>query len=303
MSEPLRAPAASEDAAPFVSVTLSAPDGYPIAARRYDPPGEARAVAIVASAMGVKQSFYAEFAAWLARQGVVTWTFDYRGMGASRPAELRGFAADILDWAEKDAATVLEAAYAAGPALPILWLGHSVGAQILGLLPNRAHVSAMISVAAGSGYWRYNARPLRWYVLALWWAIMPVALRVAGYFPGKKLGAVGDLPAGVAEQWRSWCLHADYLGAEGDEVRRRVASTSVPIVALSMQDDELMTLRGTRELFRLYSGADVEIRRLRPAEVGVPAIGHFGFFRPNMERALWPLVTEVVEREVRRDAA
>jgi predicted alpha/beta hydrolase len=277
---------------------LDTRDGYEIAYRRFDPPADtpARAVVIIASAMGVKQDFYSAFASWLGSQGVVTFTFDYRGMGASRPQGLRGFRATILDWARLDCAALIDEARARHPELPMFWLGHSVGAQIFGLIPNREHVQAMLSIAAGSGYWRYNAAPLRYYVLSMWLVMMPLGLRFAGYFPGKKLGMVGDLPYGVAAQWRRWCLDADYLGVESERVREQLANVEIPITALSMQDDELMTLTGTRALFSLYSQAQVEVQRLKPSDHGLRAIGHFGFFRPKMQAPLWPLVSSWIER-------
>jgi predicted alpha/beta hydrolase len=279
---------------------LDTGDGYDIAYRRFDPPDDVptRALVIIASAMGVKQDFYAPLAAWLARQGVVAFTFDYRGMGASRPKGLRGFRATILDWARFDCAALIDEARASQPELPLFWLGHSVGAQIFGLIPNREHVQAMLSIAAGSGYWRYNAAPLRYYVLSLWLVLMPLGLRFAGYFPGKKLGMVGDLPYGVAAQWRRWCLDADYLGAESERVREQLANVKIPITALSMQDDEMMTLTGTRALFSLYSHAKVEVQRVTPVDHGVASIGHFGFFRPKMQAQLWPLVSAWIERSM-----
>ncbi len=277
---------------PFRYLHIEATDGYPIAVREYLPEGTARSILVIAPAMGVKQSFYQPFAEWLASQGVLAVTFDYRGMGASRPATLKGFQADILDWATKDCAALVAHLDAQHPTLPMYWLGHSVGAQLFGLLPNRDRVTAMLSVAAGSGYWQYNAKPLRYYVLSLWWVMMPVALKVAGYFPGKRLGTVGDLPYGVAAQWRKWCLHKDYLGAEGEHVKAQVAGVTTPITALSMQDDELMTWRGTRALFGLYESATVEYKRMKPRELGVKRIGHFGFFRSSMKEALWPMVPE-----------
>jgi predicted alpha/beta hydrolase len=50
-------------------------------------------------AMGTTQKYYAAFARWLARQGFLVVTFDYRGTGQSRTGNLREFKADILDWA------------------------------------------------------------------------------------------------------------------------------------------------------------------------------------------------------------
>ena len=41
---------------------------------------------LIVSAMGVPQRFYADFAEWLASQGHAVMSFDYRGVGESRPA-------------------------------------------------------------------------------------------------------------------------------------------------------------------------------------------------------------------------
>ena len=276
-------------------------DGYRIAVRRFDPPPATavRAAVIMASAMGVKQDFYAPFARWLAAQGVATYTFDCRGMFASRPAGgLRGFPADISTWAGLDYAALIEQASARHPGLPLFWIGHSLGGQILGLIPNRDRIDAMLSIAVGSGYFRFNAKPMRYYAAFLWHVLMPLALRTTGYFPGKKLRAVGDLPYGVAAQWRKWCLNVDYLGAEGNRVREQLAQIEIPITAFSIEDDELMTLRGTQALYSLYEHAPLEIRRVKPADHGLRAIGHFGFFRPKMQAALWPLVSAWVERRI-----
>jgi predicted alpha/beta hydrolase len=274
-------------------LSLSTLDGYDLGARRYDPPEAVRprALLVLAPAMGVKQSFYAPLAAWLARQGFTTLTFDYRGMGESRRGTLSGFRANIFDWATKDCAAVLDYTRALEPSLPIGWIGHSVGAQILGLVPNRDLVTAALSVAAGSGYWRFNAPPLRYYVLFLWF-LVPFLTGAVGYFPGKRLRTVGDLPSGVANQWRKWCLDVNYMGVEGDALLAQLAAVDLPITALSVQDDEMMTLRGTKALFALYPRARVEVRRVRPRDYGLERVGHFGFFRPRMETTLWPILTE-----------
>ena len=71
---------------------------------------------------------------------------------------------------------------------------------------------------------------------------------------------------------------------------------SLTITAFAIQDDEMMTERGTRALYSLYEHAPLEVRRVRPADHGLRAIGHFGFFRPKMQAALWPLVAEWIER-------
>ena len=72
---------------------------------------------------------------------------------------------------------------------------------------------------------RMNERmPLR--VRILWFGMVPVLTALFGYFPGKPLRMVGDLPRGVALQWRKWCLHPEYLLAEGE--RYREAAPAAP---------------------------------------------------------------------------
>jgi predicted alpha/beta hydrolase len=274
--------------------TVFAQDGYPIGVEVFAPV-RPRAVVILAPAMGVAQRFYQPFATWLATQGIACLTFDYRGMGASRPKSLRNFSADLLDWAKLDAEAVLRFAHERFEHTPLLWVGHSVGAQIFGLIPSRHLVQGMMSIAAGSGYWRLNAAPLRYYVLLMWHVLVPLGVAVSGYFPGKRLGAVGDLPAGVAKQWRAWCLAADYMGSQSADVRKALEDTCVPVTALSFRDDEMMTLAGTQALFSLYKNAPVDIRRIDPSEYGVRRIGHFGFFRASAGAALWPIATRWVD--------
>ena len=283
---------------------IEASDAVRIAARRFQPALQPKAALVIAPAMGVSQGFYAAFARWLTTQGYAAYTFDYRGTGASRPeGSLRGYRANISDWAQLDCAAVIEHVSAEQPGLPIFWVGHSVGAQILGLIPNHRRLTAMLSVAAGSGYHRLNAPPLRYYAPVLWHALAPLALRLAGYFPGRRLGLVGDLPYGVMVQWRKWCLSPAYLGGESPEVRARLAHVKLPISAWSMRDDEMMTFAGTRALFALYTGAPVELVRMDPAAHGLRSIGHFGFFRAQSRDALWPLVTAWVERHAQALAA
>src|SRR5256885_16481419 len=90
-------------------------------------------------------------------------------------------------------------------ALPIC-----LGAQLPGLLRSPQLVDGLLSIAAGSGYWRDNAPRLKRMVPYFWHVLVPVATRLCGYFPGRRLRKVGDLPAGVMLQWRRWCLNPRY---------------------------------------------------------------------------------------------
>lgn len=272
------------------ATTINAADGTPLALRVYEAGSSHQGSVVIGGAMGVRQDFYAPFAHWLAAQGWRVTTFDYRGSGDSMPASLRGYKADLFDWT-RDYEAAIDTAHAALPGKPLYLLGHSLGAQLPGMLKNQHKVSGLLSIAAGSGYWRENAPRLKRIVPYFWFFLVPLATRLCGYFPGRKLRKVGDLPAGVIMQWRKWCLNPRYsVGAEGETVRQSYADARFPVLALSITDDELMTLRGTNSLVSLYENAPREVRRLAPADIDVRRIGHFGLFRQEHEARLWPRV-------------
>jgi predicted alpha/beta hydrolase len=276
---------------------FQARDGFSLNGHLYGDPATARAGLLIAPAMGVEQRFYADFAHWMAGQGWLVMSLDYRGMGASRPAAMRhslkGLDADIHTWAEQDAAgAVDELSRLLGPDRPLHWLGHSLGGQILGLLPNRDRIAKAVTVGCGSGYWRENAAGLRRYVWWLWYVVVPLSLPVFGYFPGRRLRKVGDLPRGVMAQWRRWCLDRDYLmGEGGSALRQQYAALKLPMLSLSFTDDEFMSRRNTESLHGFYAGAQPQMQRIAPREVGERRIGHFGFFRARFEAKLWPRVS------------
>lgn len=265
-------------------------DGCELVTRVYEPDdGEVRRAVLIAAAMGVPQRFYEAFANWLTSQGVAVMSFDWRGTGESAPPNLRGYKASITDWATKDLPAVVDAFCARWPGVPHTYLGHSLGGQLFGWLPQPERFERVLTVASGNGYWRFNAPKVRLQAPLLWWVLAPVGIRLAGYFPGKKLGAIGDLPAAAMWQWRKWCLHPDYLGAEGQAVRARYAQVGVPITAVILDDDELLSPEGIRRLYRLYEKAPVHFEHLHPHQLGMKQIGHFGLFKSSAAERLWPM--------------
>jgi predicted alpha/beta hydrolase len=265
--------------------------GGTLALRVWEPVGETVASVVIGGAMGVPQSYYAAYAGWLATQGYRVWTFDYRGHGDSRPATpghtLRGYQADLQDWV-RDYEAVVALAQSEAPQRPLYLIGHSLGAQLPGLFEQPSRVDGLLSIAAGSGYWRDNAPRLRRRVLLFWHVMVPLATRLCGYFPGRRLGMVGDLPAGVIGQWRRWCLHPRYSAAEGPQALARYAQVRFPLLAWTFSDDELMTLRGTQNLLALYCNAPRQIHTWHPVHARVRRIGHFGLFRETFRATLWP---------------
>jgi predicted alpha/beta hydrolase len=276
--------------------TVTTGDGHALACRHYPAHGTVRGSIVISPAMGVDQDYYATFARWLAERGYAATTYDYRGTGRSRKAPLKGFRADLTTWTAQDYHAVLHHAKARHPALPLAVVGHSLGGQLPGLLPDPHLIDRMVTLGTGSGYWRDNAPALKRKVWFFWWFAMPLATRAFGYFPGKRLGMVGDLPTGVIRQWGRWCHHPEYCVGVEAGAREAFARVRFPVTLISFTDDELMTERGSRTLLGFYVNAPRKFLRISPADVGAKRIGHFGFFRPQFEATLWPRVLELLQQ-------
>jgi predicted alpha/beta hydrolase len=281
-----------------VDGTARAADGYELAVTRFPAQGTPWATMCIGAAMGVKREFYAPLAKFFAANGIHVLTFDYRGMGGSRRGKLTELECDVRTWVERDLAAMLAEARNPDPYLPLLYVGHSLGGQILGVTPGREAVRAAITVNAGSGYYRLNEK-LKLRLRMLWFVFFPLFTRMFGYFPGKRLRMVGDLPRGVAYQWRRWCLHPEYLLAEGDKWREKMAQFNAPILRYSFTDDHMITERATDSLHSFYRGARIDRRHLAPGLIGEKHVGHFGFFNPRNRDKLWREALEWLRNEVR----
>lgn len=287
-----------------VRFELVAADGYRLAARLHDAGPGARGVALIVPAMAVPQEYYSGLGSWLAARGWSALCFDFRGMGDSAPPGLRGFEADILKWARLDCAAALACARERAAGRPLVWIGHSLGGQILAMTPGNESLAAAVTVASGVGYWRENAFPLRWYSWFLWFFLAPVATALCGYFPGRALGVVGNLPRGVIRQWSRWCRHPEYaVGVEGPAMRELYRRVATPMLSLSFTDDEYMSARNVAVLHGFYANARPELRRIAPADIGERRIGHFGFFRAQVGARLWPSMLDWIEAAISRRRA
>ena len=249
-----------------------------------------KAVVVVAGAMGVAQYHYAKFCLWLSTQGYSVVTFDYHGMGASVGEGVRHCSSGILDWAKYDCPRVIDFAQSVSTQSELIWIGHSVGGQIVGMLPSAyaAKLTRVVTIACGSGYWLENALPLKRKAWLLWFFVAPISTFLYGYFPGKRLNMVGDLPKTVMQQWRRWCLNPEYsVGAEGPQMRASYAAVTTPIISLSFSDDEMMSRKNINSLHGFFTSSPKTMIRIKPQDIGLKRIGHLGWFKEKLKEQLW----------------
>ena len=284
------------------SLVVTAADGFPLAATLWLPDtGVAPArVVIVNAGAGIPARYYDRFAAWLADRGLPTLTYDYRGIGRSRPARLRGFEATVEMWGSKDCAAMLDAMVARFPSARLAVLGHSIGGFVTGLAPGGERVDRLALVGTHTGYWRDYAPRVRLPMYVAWHLAMPAVTRVLGYFPGRRFGLPEDLPAGVARDWARrrrpdpwWYLKRD--DGSPDEARiadvvGRLDAFRADALVVSVADDPFATAEATARMAALFRHCRIDERHVDPRGLGLPAVGHFGFFRSRMREALWPIV-------------
>ena len=254
----------------------------------YESKPEHKATVVIASALGVIRQYYKDFAIWLSNNGYRVITFDYSSMGNSSADSYKKSKANISEWAENDCKAILQKAAELAETKDIYWIGHSLGGQITALVPNINIVSKVITIACGSGYWRQNSVALKRKSWLLWFFVAPVSLSCLGYFPGKRLGMVGNLPYGVMKQWRKWCLHPQYLyGVEDVRVQRAYQKFSKPITSISFSDDELMSAQNINSLHSFFGKSPLKMTKIHPEQVNANKIGHFGFFKETFKNSLW----------------
>lgn len=265
---------------------LHTADGFALGATEFVPSGPAEGHVVVLGATAVPAGYYSRFATFLARMGLHVLTFDYRGVGLSRPASLRGLAGDMKDWAMLDARAAIDHVRGADGEALFAIIGHSFGGQALGLLDEAAEARAAVLFGSQLGYFgHWDDVVSRMRLRLMWSAVVPALARSFGYLPGW-VGLGEDLPAGVARQWARWCSHPEYLLSELPEARERFARFEVPTLFYTASDDDYAPPRAVEALLEKLPRERVHLRSLHPSDLGAP-IGHFGFFRPRFASSLW----------------
>lgn len=245
---------------------------------------------------GIPAVRYANFARFLAKAGIPVLTYDYRGIGSSRPTSLRGFRATVEDWSEYDCAGAIDFIHARFAASAIVGAAHSIGAFLMGAAPNVGILSRFFFVGAHTGYFG-DYRPLyRWPMAVLWHGVMPLLTQTMGYFPGRRLRLGEDIPRDVALQWAARrtadpkARKSTASGTSRSEVFfRRCASTKVPALMLGFTDDAFATAAGAHRFLSEFPRVVASHVELAPTQIGLQRIGHFGFFSRVAESELWPI--------------
>jgi predicted alpha/beta hydrolase len=270
-------------------VTFHAADGFPLSGRLLLP-DQPRVAVLISPATGLPKEFYLHFARYGAERGAACFVYDYRGVAASAPKDLRAFKMDCPDWGRLDMAAALDQLTEAAPHVPVVHMANSVGGHLVGFMPNHDKIARHVFVSVGFGTWwkhRFPKQQLR--DLFFWWLYGPFYLALKGYIPAGGLWGGSTLPAGAFRTWRRWSHKGDYFRGElGDRLRPHYFDEiKAPIVSYVFTDDPLTTPESAREFLEFLPNAKKDVRVRRPSDLGIKALGHQNVFRRN-NRAAWP---------------
>jgi predicted alpha/beta hydrolase len=249
-----------------------------------------RPIVVINAATSVRCRHYSRFADYLFANDFDVITYDYRGIGESRPASIKGLQASWTDWGALDFEAMLKRAQREFPGQPVDVVGHSFGGCAAGLGASGQIIRRLVTVGAQFAYWRDYAPAHRWRMFGKWHVVMPLITMICGYFPGKRLGWLEDTPAGVVRDWSTPTARYE-TRPSGRVINDRMPFTSVTAktLAISISDDPYGTIPAIERLLGYFTGSEKTHLRIAPEDIGEAEVGHFAFFRNAYQATLWPI--------------
>ncbi|WP_410479215.1 alpha/beta fold hydrolase [Pseudomonas sp. P108] len=273
----------------------AAADGYELGGFtwRHSAPDPQRPVVIINAATSVRCRHYSRFAAYLFANGFDVMTYDYRGIGESRHASIKGLNASWTDWGELDFEAMLKRAQREFPGQPIDVIGHSFGGCAAGLGESGQVIRRLVTVGAQFAYWRDYAPEHRWRMFGKWHVVMPLLTLFCGFFPGKRLGWLEDTPTGVVRDWSTSAARYERRPS-GRALMKKTgalpfANVRAQTLAISISDDPYGTIPAIERLLGYFDNAAKTHLRIEPQDIGEQQVGHFAFFRSAYQATLWPI--------------
>ncbi len=271
-------------------ITIPAKDGYPLVGQLYASPKTTakNKVLIINSATAVSQKLYHHYASYMAVHGYDVITYDYRGIADSRPKKLRGFQTSFMDWGDKDFSGVISYTKKEFPNRKILVMGHSIGGTIIGMTKKNTEIEGIINIGAQTAYYKDWNKKQRRKIYFLWHILLPWITNIVGYFPGKKLGMLEDVPKGVIQQWHNRRKHTDMKKQlENNGIELFYNAYQSKLLTLGIEDDPIGTEPAIQRVHELFEASNKQLEIIKLEDISIDKIGHFGFFSRKFKDSLW----------------
>lgn len=275
---------------PMEKLILTTEDKTQIFAHLFKPEKSNRRMILINSATGVKQQIYFAFARFFSEKGFTVITYDYRGIGLSKPEKMKNFNASMRLWGVEDYRALTQYIVKNFPKDHKICLGHSVGALILGMNKDSHIFDQFIFVGTQNAFignlkWRTKIEAFFGFGIA-----QPLFTELFGYFPAHWFGLGESLPKNCAYDWRTLILNRKSTNRLLEKIKDHSKDLRQQVFVIRAEDDEWLTEKGVCTLLHeTYPNLKPTYRIIKASESEKGEIGHINFFR-SYNKKLWNIV-------------
>ena len=274
-------------------------DHYSLAAHLFEPQISNQKVLLINSATGVKQQIYFSVAQFFADHGFTVITYDYRGIGLSKPDKMRGFEASMRVWGTTDYKALTDYIKSNFEDYKKYCLGHSVGALILGMNPDSEIFEEFIFVGTQNAFVGNLRLKTKIEAYLGFGIVQPLFTVLLGYFPASWFGLGESLPSESAFDWRILILNKKSTNNLLEKSADFSKKLKQKVLVIWAEDDAWLTEKGVKSLLEnTYANLRPTYRHIYTSESEKGEIGHVNFFR-SYNRKLWKILLERLEVDTR----
>jgi len=272
------------------SITILTEDNYSLSAHLFEPKNSNEKLLLINSATGVKQQIYFSFAQFFSEQGFTVITYDYRGIGLSKPDKMNGFEASMRTWGTTDYKAVTDYIKSNFSNYQKFCLGHSVGALILGMNRDSEIFNEFIFVGTQNAFVGNLKLKTKIEAYLGFGIVQPLSTRILGYFPANWFGLGESLPSGSAFDWRTLILNKKSTNKLLEKIEDFSRNLTQKVFVIRAEDDVWLTEKGVKSLLQnTYPNLKPTYRLIETSESEKGEIGHINFFR-SYNKQLWHII-------------
>lgn len=269
---------------------ITTPDHISLAAHIFEPEQSNGKLLLINSATGVKQQVYFSFANYFSEKGFTVITYDYRGIGLSKPQHMKGFDASMRIWGSVDYKALTDYIKSRFSGYEKYCLGHSVGALILGMNKDSDLFKEFIFVGTQNAFVGHLKLRTKVEAYLGFGIAQPLTTGLLGYFPAHWFGLGESLPKNCAYDWRTLILNRKSTNRLLEKIDDYSKNLTQKVFVIRAEDDVWLTEKGVKSLLNdTYPNLTPTYRLVKTSESAKKEIGHVNFFR-SYNKNLWDII-------------
>jgi len=275
---------------------ILASDDFPLPAILVEPTIPSKGVILLCTGLGIPKEFYERYVDFLGQQGYTALVFDYRGINLSDKNLANSEGVNLRNWGVKDMVGATNWLHQKYPHQKLYLFGHSIGGQVAGLMENHALINRYFFFCSTTGHhsvFDLSMRAFSWFMFHLH---IPITSRIFGYMPPSLTYRGVSIAKGVALEWARWSRKRDYISAFfGKTIANQYyADIQQSIDWMYFKDDPIATQKAVGTMMDYYSNAIITPHLMDSSEMGLPRIGHSGFFTRKAKK-IWSYPLDILE--------